>query len=68
MPRRRWGYTVSTMHGEEERVLCTPLTTSGASEVQLARVGTGMGYGSHHNPLGEIWFGFGWNSFGIRII
>ena len=29
--------------GEEERVLCTPLTASGASGAEVARVGTGKG-------------------------
>ena len=43
MPHWRWGRAVSIVRGEEERVLCTPLTASGAGEVQLARVGTGKG-------------------------
>ena len=29
--------------GEEERVLCTPLTASGASDAEVARVGTCKG-------------------------
>ena len=31
--------------GEEERVLCTPLTASGASDAEVARVGIGKGQG-----------------------
>ena len=50
-----------------ERVLCTPLTASGASEVRLACVGTEMGRG--HLTILSFWFchDFILNSFGFLI-
>ena len=65
MPRRRWGRGGVRACREKERVLCTPLTASGVSEAEVARVGTREGRGH----LTILSFGFGHdfilNSFGV---